>query len=98
MHPVPLSFQVVKPVHDRGIGREKSEKIPQRKTLPLLIDRVNYPRATPRTKIEILPFIELSCRKSGMGHAGNAVVSPITSSEMMARGLDRLVEIEIVSL
>ena len=27
-----------------------------------------------------------------MGHAGNAVVSPITASEMMARALDRHVE------
>ena len=27
-----------------------------------------------------------------MGHAGNAVVSPITGSEIMARGLDRHVE------
>ena len=98
MHPVPLFCPAVRLVHDLGTGREKSGKTPQRKIRRLIKGRVNYPRATPRTKIEILPFIELSCRKSGMGHAGNAVVSPITSSEMMARGLDRLVEIEIVSL
>ena len=31
-----------------------------------------------------------------MGHAGNAVVSPITGSEMMARGLDQRVEGELL--
>ena len=31
-----------------------------------------------------------------MGHAGNAVVSPITGSEMMARGLDRRVKEELL--
>ena len=31
-----------------------------------------------------------------MGHAGNAVVSPITDSEMMANGLDRRVEGELL--
>jgi hypothetical protein len=37
-------------------------------------------------KIEILPFIQQSCRKSGMGHAGNAVASPITDPEWIATG------------
>ena len=31
-----------------------------------------------------------------MGHAGNAVVSPITASEIMARGLDRRVERQLL--
>ena len=31
-----------------------------------------------------------------MGHAGNAVVSPITGSEMMSRGLDRRVERQLL--
>ena len=31
-----------------------------------------------------------------MGHAGNGVVSPITGSEMMARGLDRRFEEELL--
>ena len=31
-----------------------------------------------------------------MGHAGNAVFSPITGSEIMARGLDRRVEEELL--
>ena len=31
-----------------------------------------------------------------MGHAGNAVVSPITASEIMARGLDRHVKEELL--
>ena len=31
-----------------------------------------------------------------MGHAGNAVVSPITGSEIMARGLDRRFEEELL--
>jgi hypothetical protein len=64
----------------------RSGKIPQRKTLPLIKGRVNSPRATPRMKIEILPFTQQSCRKSGMGHAGNAVASPITDSEWIATG------------
>ena len=33
-----------------------------------------------------------------MGHAGNAVVSRITGSEMMARGVDRRGKVGIVSL
>ena len=46
------------PSRDQDSEREKSGKIPQRKTLLLIKGRVNYPRATRRMKIEILPFID----------------------------------------
>ena len=31
-----------------------------------------------------------------MGHAGNEAVSPVTGSEMMVRGLDRRIEVELL--
>jgi hypothetical protein len=43
-------------IRAQGIEREKNGKIPQRKTHPLIKGRVNYPRATLRMNIEILPF------------------------------------------